>query len=117
GKFLKTILMSLKLLTTSFFILLFASLRGQSTNAEPEKYKHSLGMAAGYTTGYGLSYRFMPQKFGAQLAFAPYKSGKGSAQTETYNIGLTFLYNLVESKVVNLFIYEGNSYTYHSYYT
>ncbi|MFB0923659.1 MAG: hypothetical protein QMB65_00010 [Vicingaceae bacterium] len=34
-------------------------------NSKKIALKHSLGFAAGFTTGYGLSYRFTPNKFGA----------------------------------------------------
>lgn len=71
---------------------------------EKTSFKHGLGIAAGLTTGYGLSYRFIPKKFGAQIAFAPYKSEFESQ----YSIGLTFIYKIIESRRASLFIYQGN---------
>lgn len=72
--------------------------------ADSMRFKHSLGAGAGFTTGYGLSYRYMPKRFGVQVNFAPYKNG----DTERYSAGLTFLYNLIETRPANLFLYEGN---------
>jgi hypothetical protein len=73
------------------------------------KFKHALGFGAGFTTGYGLSYRFMPNKFGVQTNFAPYKDNY-----ETWlSFGITFLYKLIETKNTNLFLYQGNHYFYH----
>jgi hypothetical protein len=56
-------------------------------------YENALGVAAGWTTGYGLSYRFQPNKFGVQITFSPYKD----SQTTQYSAGLTFLYKLIET--------------------
>jgi len=71
---------------------------------EKTNFKHSLGLAAGFTTGYGLSYRFIPKKIGAQIVFAPYKTEYESQ----YSIGLTFIYKIIESRRASLFIYQGN---------
>jgi len=71
---------------------------------EINNFKHSIGFAVGATTGYGLSYRFIPKKFGAQIAFAPYKSEFESE----YSIGLTFIYKIIEARRASLFIYQGN---------
>ncbi len=73
-----------------------------------QSFKHSLGLAAGFTTGYGLSYRFWPRKFGFQVTFAPFNNDEISQ----YSAGLTFLFKLAETKNVNLFIYESNHYFY-----
>lgn len=72
------------------------------------KFKHALGFGAGFTTGYGLSYRFMPNKLGVQTNFAPFKNNY-----ETWlSFGITFLYKLIETKSTNLFLYQGNHYFY-----
>lgn len=68
------------------------------------KTKHSLGAGLGFTTGYGLSYRYTPNKLGFQINFAPYK-------TETItriSTGITFLYNLKEGETTTLFAYQAN---------
>lgn len=56
------------------------------------------------TTGFGLSYRFVPNRFGAQIAFAPYKD----ESLTQISAGLTLIFNLIESRNANLFIYQGN---------
>ena len=74
-------------------------------------YNHAVGAAAGFTTVYGLSYRYTPTKFGFQVTFAPYKS----AGVSRYSMGLTLLYTIIETKNTNLFLYQGNHYFYHSW--
>ncbi len=94
-------------------VILLARVNVQSQTAEPERettYKHSLGAGAGFTTGYGLSYRYRPGKFGAQINFAPYHD----KETDRYSVGLTFLYQLIESKTTILYLYQGNHYYYTS---
>ena len=73
------------------------------------KFKHALGFGAGFTTGYGLSYRFIPDKFGVQANFAPYLD----KYRASVSFGITFLYKLIETKNVNLFLYQGNHFYYH----
>ena len=65
-------------------------------------------MGAGFTTGYGLSYRFWPGKLGLQGTFAPYSNQDMS----DYSIGVTLLFKLVETEKVNLLLYQGNHYIY-----
>jgi hypothetical protein len=108
--------MNYKLL--SFFTLLFVisschvKLNAQSNDNEPNQLlKHSIGAGAGFTTGYGLSYRYRPAKFGVQVNFAPYSRN----DVKTYSTGLTFLYTIIENNASNLFLYEGNHYFYNSY--
>ena len=72
--------------------------------------KHALGAGAGFTTGYGLSYRYTPNKWGAQVNFAPYKDN----ETERYSVGLTILYKLIENTNTSLYAYQGNHYYYNS---
>ena len=72
--------------------------------------KHGLGAGAGFTTGYGLSYRYTPNKWGAQINFAPYKD----SETERYSVGLSFLYTLIQNNNTSLFAYQGNHYYYNS---
>ena len=76
-----------------------------------ENYKHSLGVGAGLTTGYGLSYRFLPNKIGVQTTFAPYNS----KFEFKFNIGVTFLFRLIEAERTHLLLYQGNQYLYSKY--
>ncbi len=71
-------------------------------------YNKSLGFGAGFTTGYGLSFRYTHQKCAAQINFAPYKSD----YEDKVSLGITFLYNIYQSRGLNFFIYQGNHYLY-----
>lgn len=79
-------------------------------HSSTNKYKYGIGAGAGFATGYGLSFRYLPKHFGAQVNFAPYKD----SETERYSVGLTLIYMLIESKITNLFIYQANHYYYNS---
>lgn len=85
------------------------SLAQDTTSINP-KYKFGIGAGAGFTTGYGLSFRYIPNRFGAQVNFSPYKD----SQTSRYSVGVTLIYMLIESRVTSFFLYQGNHYYYHS---
>ncbi|HLP32590.1 MAG TPA: hypothetical protein VK202_03900 [Bacteroidia bacterium] len=70
--------------------------------------KHSLGVGAGYSTGYGISYRYLSGKIGAQVNFAPFAETKRSI----YSAGLTFLYRLRQKKNTSVYLYQGNHFYY-----
>ena len=72
---------------------------------EAGKSKHAIGLVLGTSAGYGLSYRYTPNRFGAQVTFAPY------IEDNYYNIctGLTFTYDLKNYKYTRLFLYQSNS--------
>jgi hypothetical protein len=72
--------------------------------------KHSIGFAAGHTTGYGLSYRYVPKMFGAQFTFAPHQD----EVMKKYSIGLTFIVKLLKTDKVSLFLYQGNHFQFKS---
>ena len=106
--------MKRRLIFRIVLILIFSStmLFAQDTikrAAEPH-YKYGIGCGAGFATGYGLSFRYIPKKFGAQVNFAPFKN----KETERYSAGVTFIYMLIESKISNLFLYQANHYYYNS---
>lgn len=69
-------------------------------------YKHSLGIGAGFTTGLGVSYRYFPKKIGFQINLAPYYENYG--KEAFISAGLTFLYNINESKYTAFYAYLGN---------
>ncbi|MFY7734857.1 MAG: hypothetical protein ACOVSR_15360 [Bacteroidia bacterium] len=95
--------------TIKHFILLSISLLSINVFAqktETIKHKHALGAGAGFTTGYGLSYRYIPNKFGVQVNFAPYKS----ESITRFSTGLTFLYQLMETDKTALYLYQANHY-------
>ena len=81
----------------------------------PIFYRNSLGVAAGGTTGLGISYRhFFPNKFGFQVTGIPIFS-----QNHFYSsTGLSLMYIFREHERVALFSYLGNHviYTEDNYY-
>jgi hypothetical protein len=98
------------------FALLLVMTPGRAQSTETETFRHGIGIGAGFTTGYGLSYRYTPGKFAMQANFAPYKD-KESAR---YSAGITFLYTLIPGKITSLYLYQANHYFYDSqvtYYT
>lgn len=113
---MKTILMDSKHIKNIclLFCMLFAlkTVHPQNANEDTSKtiFKHAIGAGAGFITGYGLSYRYMPSKFGVQLNFAPYHDN----ETDRYSLGITFLYTIIKNNISSLFFYEGNHYYYNS---
>ena len=87
-------------------VFLPAILPGQekSDTLSKSKFSNSLGAAAGFTTGYGLSYRYWPKKFGVQVTFAPYANDYRSVTS----FGVAFLLKAIETENVNFFVYQGN---------
>ncbi len=119
---MKTKLKNILIVLFSFFLLFLfqPKINGQESIKhdvdQENKFKYAVGAGAGFTTGYGLSYRYFPSKYGAQVNFAPYHT----KEIDRYSLGLTLLYMMIESKTTNLFLYQGNHYYYNSeimYYT
>lgn len=98
---------------SSIFMLFFSAKGtfGQVDSIPKKIYKHGLGAAAGFTTGYGVSYRYWPQKFGGQITVFKIWNNYGGENIQA-NLGITFLLKLRESGHVRLFLYEGNMYYY-----
>ncbi|MDQ3191953.1 MAG: hypothetical protein M3Q58_10195 [Bacteroidota bacterium] len=86
----------------------FFNLKAQEVIPETQQYKHAIGAAAGFTTGYGLAYRFTPNKFGIQFAFGPF----ADEFVTLLSGGLTFMYYIILDQTVNFFLYQGNHYLY-----
>jgi len=88
-------------------ILLFTvTLFAQKTEKQSKTLsKHAVGVAAGPTIGYGLSYQYTYSRFSVQATFFPRKT----SNHEIYYTGLTFYYVLVKDKKINLFLYQGNN--------
>jgi len=72
------------------------------------KSKYAVGFGAGFTTGYGMSFKFTPNKFGLQTNFAPFYNHN---QTR-YSIGLTILYTLFEDERSSFYLYQANNFMY-----
>lgn len=86
----------------SIILLLFAFASNAQT-IDTSRSAHSLGFAAGTTTGVGPCYRYMPKQLGAQITCDITNMGitKG-----TYGIGLTFFQRLTKHELLNLFCYQ-----------
>jgi len=96
------------ILLSSLFMPVFGQ-TSSDAGRYPIKYKYAIGAGAGFTTGYGLSFKFTPNKFGIQTTFGSityYESSK-------WNLGLTFLWSLLDSEYAILYLYQGNNYRYY----
>ena len=99
--------MKAKILLTLMVVLFFQlSINAQESANGQEKYKHFLGLAAGFTTGYGVSYRYVPDKFGVQITLAPYYSKNDNS---TVSAGITLLQKIKEANDHRLLLYFSNS--------
>lgn len=105
-----------------FTLILFFSAgsvaNGQIKDSEPKAYEFSekqVGIAAGFSTAFGLSYRQYFNRYGFQFSFAPIKS----EDYTLYSVGATFLYRIKDADHVNFFLYQGNHFAYveDEYYT
>ena len=100
------------LLILSFCLLPVESQENrQDPSAGETNLKHGIGMAAGWSTGYGISYRYWPGKVGFQLTATPYFE-KDFAQP---SLGVAGLLKLTEIEWLRFFLYLGNHYLYRSY--
>ncbi|MEY3416681.1 MAG: hypothetical protein RL060_792 [Bacteroidota bacterium] len=93
-----------------FIIGLSINSQAQELSVKPDKLKHSIGLGAGFATGYGLSYRYTPQNYGFQVNFAPFKN----KETTRISAGLTFSYDLKEYKSTRLYVYQANHFYYNN---
>lgn len=100
----------IQLLITVMLLFAFAVSYAQDSTQQKHTHVFGLGAGAGFATGYGLSFRYLPNKWGAQVNFAPYKN----AETERYSIGVTVLYTLISSQITSLYVYQANHYYYNS---
>jgi hypothetical protein len=80
---------------------------------EPTKLKHYIGFDAGFSTGYGLSYRYMPNDWGIQVNTFP------TASKDEYNIsiGATILRTVYRNRSMQFFVYYGNHLYFDKYST
>ena len=87
---------------------LLVSLGLSSAFADENKVSdHNIGVAAGFVTGYGLSYRQWFGKNGVQVTLAPYYSNDTMETNFTMSFGAVGLRMLKEARFVNLFAYYG----------
>jgi len=107
-KTLKTICITL--LIASFSFTSYSQVDENTSRSKSKSFvhktnsKHALGVAAGGTTGFGLSYQYIPNQLSFQLAFFPYKDQSSSL----ISAGLTFIYRVREGEKLNFLLYQGN---------
>lgn len=93
-------------------ILLFGfGLSAQDSMDSHKEFKHYIGLAAGATSGYGLSYQYSPNKAGVQFVFGGIKASDYS----NLSAGVILKYDLIESNKASLFLFQSNSLFYSSY--
>ena len=80
----------------------------KETKNKTKSLEHSIGIGAGFTTGFGLSYRYMPKKYGVQINLAPFYTDY--MKNSTVSIGVTLLDKIVEGSSCNLYTYFANHY-------
>jgi len=68
---------------------------------EYNEFHHQIGLNAGFTTGFGVSYRYWPERFGNQITFFPYKN----KDYYLVSIGYTGLVKIHEIRQLSLFGY------------
>ncbi len=99
----------------SFFLFTLILFPLKINSQEPEldlsDYRFGVGAAAGFSTGYGLSFRYWPGNWGIQLTTAPYYTPDDA----TISFGATALRSLTYDRKVDLFLYIGNHLLYESY--
>ncbi len=110
--------MKLKLILT-FLIFLSVATISKSQETEPIQLKnHSVGLIAGSTTGYGLSYRYRSDyNIGVQVSYGPFKNQTNFIQFTSF----AFTYDLIKTKKSNFYLYQSNGFwhnkrTYYDYY-
>jgi hypothetical protein len=96
------------LTTVIFLTFLSASLFSQTNNESINKDKFSIRAGIGYSTGYGISFRFTPSKFGIQANFYPMYDNN----TTRISAGVTFIYNFIETEKTCFYLYQGNHFNY-----
>jgi hypothetical protein len=77
-----------------------------------EDLSHGIGAAAGFTTGYGLSYRYYHNRLVLQATFSPVVESRDDMR---FSSGLTFMYRLTQTDHINFYLYESNHWNYSVY--
>jgi len=93
---------------TLIFIVIFVSVLGTNLKAQKkENLKHYFGTAAGFSTGYGLSYRFLPKNFGFQIT---YYSSYHPKSYFNLSAGISLFQMLKKSSKSSFYLYEASTY-------
>lgn len=98
------------LLFIAIMMITVSAMNGQFKEATSElkEFNHSIGFGAGFSTGYGISYRYMKNDLGIMANFAPF----GGEDYLYMSAGVTFLYKLIDAKRTNFYLYQGNAFFY-----
>ena len=96
------------LIAISIAVSSYSQEEASNTAKADKQLNNAIGVAAGMTTGYGISYRRYVQNFGLQLTFAPYKKSDDYSSDERIHFGFTFLYNVVKNNWSTLYVYQSN---------
>jgi hypothetical protein len=104
----KTLILALTALST-----LGTTIKAQNSDTthiteDKAKIRNYIGMAAGFTTGYGPCYELKYKKLGVQLVFTPFKN----TNLTQHSIGFTPKYTFFSNSSVEVFSYLGTHYLY-----
>jgi len=80
----------------------------QDKEAKTELVGHHVGGFAGASSGYGLSYRYFPDKFGVQITTTPIL---GSSYSHL-SLGAQVMMKINQGRITKLYGYLGNHYIY-----
>jgi hypothetical protein len=104
----------MKTVITFLFALVFVSTNLSSQDIQlplkTNRYQHAIGIGAGFTTGFGISYKHCPDNFGFMVNFGPYTEDYG--KVATISAGLTLIKKLNQNEYNNIYAYFSNSYLY-----
>ncbi len=100
------------LLICAAFLSTMLPLSAETETVKPkDDTRHALGLAAGLTTGSGLSYRYWPGDFGFQATFLP-----NTAAGEPYvNSGITFFYQISRTQTTRFYLYASSRHLFKKY--
>lgn len=93
-------------------LLVFLRWNGYSEQQGEEELTHYIGMSAGFTMGYGLTYRYWEGNYGIQAVFAPY----WYKDDININAGTAVFKSLYTKEHTRLFLYLAGSYYFSQYY-
>lgn len=94
------------ILSILFLNISICTSQDAKSTAIKQKHNHALGVNIGHTTGYGLSYRYMPRSVGVQLTFGAVSKIRNS----TRSYGLALFYNILPREHASIFVYQGTNY-------
>ncbi|MDA3852223.1 MAG: hypothetical protein PF447_13285 [Spirochaetaceae bacterium] len=102
-----------KLLYLLCIFLLSSTLWSQQQSQEEalEIKGHNIGVMLGNSLGYGLTYRYWPDRLGVQLTFSP----SIDYGNQGFIVGGSFFYTIQGGKITQLFFYTGGQYAFNYY--